>query len=450
MELKKLKEKLRKKFPNRKHQFRNLIDEKGRKNKEMKIIGITGSYGKTTTAIIIHNYLKMLGYKSILYSSSLVDSPASYKSKHDAFEIALDSEETLLRVIEEAEVYNADFLVLEINETTIEKGIVNDVPFAVKVLTNLNSKHNLELYTEEQYVAIKKSFFENTDDTCKCIFGFQNYSKQLYDELKVINNSEKYFLSSGYVAEKYGLNKMDLFAELMFLESDLDGLRMDFRLNNCEYNLNTSLVMPYNSLNILCAIVVLQVLNLFDVNKFKNYVFELRIPGRLELIKIKNRYILIDLNLPTTLEALKKLKDDREIFGINVVVGSIGLGFDTWDNCFKTEKYIEQHKQNKKFAMEVLVKNADKVYLTENDNAGQNVIDICLELKEYINNRIESEIIEDRYSAIKKAILDSHEGDVIFISGRGNRRIMCTSNKKMKFIRDIDMVNKVLKEIEWK
>ena len=87
----------------------------------------------------------MLGYKSILYSSSLVESPISFKSKNDAFEIALDSEETLLEIIEEAELYDADFLVLEINEMTIEKGFLDDIPFTVRVLTNLNPKHNFTL-----------------------------------------------------------------------------------------------------------------------------------------------------------------------------------------------------------------------------------------------------------------------------------------------------------------
>ena len=50
---------------------------KPKEDKEPKIIGITGSRGKSTTAYIVHEYLKFLGYKSILYSSLGIDSPAS-------------------------------------------------------------------------------------------------------------------------------------------------------------------------------------------------------------------------------------------------------------------------------------------------------------------------------------------------------------------------------------
>ena len=77
MKLLKLKEKLEKKQIKKrtlKAEFRS-VNKKI--NNNIKIIGITGSRGKSTTAIIIHNYLKYLGYKSVLYSSATVDSPAS-------------------------------------------------------------------------------------------------------------------------------------------------------------------------------------------------------------------------------------------------------------------------------------------------------------------------------------------------------------------------------------
>lgn len=451
MKLNEVKEKLKNKYPKFEYKHKkidNMEKNQNRYNGQLQIIGITGSYGKTTTAILVHKYLKMLGYRSILYSSSLVESPISFKSKNDAFEIALDSEETLLEIIEESELYDADFLVLEINEMTIEKDFLNDIPFTVRVLTNLNPKHNLELYTEEEYVTLKKLFFTNIDENCKCVFGFQNYKKDLFEEFKVINNSEKYFFSSGHVAEIYGLDKKDLFCELTHINSDLDGLNMTFKLNDNEYSLSTSLIMPYTSLNILCACTILKVLNLFDYKKFQTFIKDVKIPGRLELIKVKNRFILIDLNLTKTLEALKQFKDERKLVNIRVVVGAVGVGFKRWNDCFKTDKYLNQHTKNKKYAMDFLVNNADKVYLTENDNAAQSVLEICQELSKYIDNRLETEIIENRYSAIKKAITDSEEGDVIFISGRGNRSKLCHTKNNMKFIKDIDIVKKILEEIE--
>lgn len=67
--------------------------------------------------------------------------------------------------------------------------------------------------------------------------------------------------------------------------------------------------------------------------------------------------------------------------------------------------------------MEVLREKTDYVYLTESDNGKEKVIDICLELEGYLEGKVFSKIIEDREQAIKEAIVNSKEGDVIFISG---------------------------------
>lgn len=60
--------------------------------KDLKIIGITGSRGKSSTAYIVHEYLKQLGYKSVLYSSVKVDSPASFTNPNEAVEVAILNE----------------------------------------------------------------------------------------------------------------------------------------------------------------------------------------------------------------------------------------------------------------------------------------------------------------------------------------------------------------------
>ena len=94
--------------------------------------------------------------------------------------------------------------------------------------------------------------------------------------------------------------------------------------------------------------------------------------------------------------------------------------------------------------MDVLSKYADFVYLTECDNASETVKEICLELVDYLDGNIEYAIIENRETAIKKAYLESEENDVIFISGRGNRKIMCNSATTTKLIKDSDIVRNLI------
>lgn len=449
MKLIKLKENLEKKQIKRREirkEFKNSYRQQG---SELKIIGITGSRGKSTTALMIHNYLKFLGYKSTLYSSVMVDSPASFLKKDEAYEVAVRDEESLISIIDEVEAYGADYLVLEVNESTLAKGFLKDVPFDVRVLTNLNPKHNLEQYTEVEYVELKKSFFKDIDDECKCIFGFQDYSKELLDDLLQLNNYPKFICSSNYIATLKGLEKDKVTCLLTGLDIDIYGMKLQFNINGNSYKMETSLMMSYNALNILTALTVLESLGVLDVIKFEQTLDKLLIPGRAEVFRVNERLIVVDTHLPAMLDCLKVLKEQGKINKIKVVVGSMGHGYKHWEERFKTEEFAKQRKEVRKYAMNLLKDVVDYVYLTESDSGKENVMDICAELQSYLDKNISSTIIVDREEVIKQAILDSQEGDVVFISGRGNRRVLCNSETTFKLVKDSEVVEKVIRELGW-
>ena len=138
LKLKNLKDKLLNKNLKNVRLVKKMHNTNREKNNDLVIIGVTGSCGKTSTCVMIHEYLKFLGYKSVLYSSSTVDSPTSFIKKNEAFEVPVKSESSLLSIINEVEAYGADYLVLEVNDSTLEKGFLKDVDFDVRVLTNLN------------------------------------------------------------------------------------------------------------------------------------------------------------------------------------------------------------------------------------------------------------------------------------------------------------------------
>lgn len=451
MKLEKLKQKLEK-MNLKKRKFNKEYQKKAkakRKTSDTKIIGITGSRGKSTTALIIHNYLKSLGYRSVLYSSVMVDSPASILKKNEAYEVALRDEKELLSIIDEVEAYDADYLVLEINESTIAKGFLRDVPFDVRVLTNLSPKHNLDQYTEKEYVELKKMFFKDITHECKCVLGFQDYEKELLEEFLQLNDYPKYISTSNYVANVKGVSKDKITCLLTGLETDIDGMQLEFNLRGKNYTLDTNVMMSYNAFNILTAITTLDVLNVLSISKFEKELNKLNIPGRAEVYKANGRLVVIDAHLPAMLESLKKLKDEGKISRIKVVIGSMGHGYKYWEDRFKTEKFALQRKQARKYAMELLNNVADYVYITESDSGKESALAICEELGSYLNDETPFTIVVDRENAIKKAITESKPGDVIFISGRGNRRVLCNSETTMKLIKDSDVVQAVLNKLGW-
>lgn len=450
LNLKKLKDKLTNKNLNNVRLIKKMYNTNEDNNKDLVIIGVTGSRGKTSTCVMIHEYLKYLGYKSVLYSSSTVDSPTSFIKKGEAFEVPVKNETSLLSIINEVEAYNADYLVLEVNDSTLEKGFLKDVDFDVRVLTNLNPLHNLEHYTKEEYVNLKKSFFQNINEDSKCVIGLQDYNKELFNELLNLNNNKKYTFTSDYIANVKNVDK-NVFTTLLYdMNNNLNGLKLKLYLENENIEIDTKLVLSYNAMNILCVLTTLKALDVLDIEKFKKYIYNIKIPGRSITYNANNRLIVVDTHLGKTLECLQELKDKNIVENIKVVTGSLGTNFKTWDERFKSKRYLDYVKPSRIYAMELLKKYADYAYLTENDNASESVLEICQELQSYLEDVIPSTIVEDREKAIKKAILESNPYDVIFISGRGNRRTLCTTKDKMKLLKDEDVVAKVLKELKWK
>lgn len=409
-----------------------------------------GISGKSTTAVILHENLKALGYKSVLYSSAMVDSPASFLKKNEAYEVAVKNEEALLSIINAAEVYGADFLILEINESTLEKGFLDDVDFDVRVLTNLNPKHNLERYSEEKYVSLKKSFFENINDDCKCVIGLQDYDKKLFDELLSLNNCEKLTFTSNYIANVKGVNPLNITCLLTELDSSLEGLSMRVVSDNKKYDFDTKVIARHNAMNFVCVMTILKALNVFDLKTFKKCVKNIKIPGRSEDYNISGRYVIIEPHMAKMLETRKEFKDNGLVNIIKVVVGSMGHGYKNWDKRLKTQEFKESRTKVRKYAMDLLKQYADFVYLTESDNASELVLDICTELQNNLEGKVPSVIVEDREEAIKHAIAESNEGDVILISGRVNRRVSCNSETTIKLVKDSEVVEKVLEKLNRK
>ena len=126
----------------------------------------------------------------------------------------------------------------------------------------------------------------------------------------------------------------------------------------------------------------------------------------------------------------------------------MGHGYKHWDARFKTEECALQRKEVRKYAMNLLKDVVDYVYITESDSGKENALDICKELESYQDGKVPSTIIVNREEAIEQAICESKEGEIVFISGRGNRRVLCNGENTMKLLKDSDVVKKVLEQFK--
>ncbi|MCM1513784.1 MAG: Mur ligase family protein [Anaeroplasma bactoclasticum] len=421
------------------------------KQSHVKLIGITGSRGKSTTAYLVHAYLKSLGYKALLYSSIAIDAKMGYYPQNEASETPVYHDEILYQIIEEAERDDVDYIVLEVNETILEKGLMKDMPFTIRALTNINPKHNDEQYGSDDYVKLKYSFFQDipNPDTCTRVIGLtDSMTKDEFDTIKALHYAPTYTYSSQYLCRVKNVDYNAVDVLLYEMDNSIEGLQFKLKVDGTTSEVSTHLLMNYNAMNMTCAIAILQALGVYQTHLFNQCVRDIQIPGRMEVIKAKGRTIAIDLFLNPALETFCALQKKGQINQIRVVTGAIGTGFQYWNDMFKTDQFVSKRHEARQFAMDIVKQYADIAYLTENDQAAESVLDICQELQGYLGE-LPSYIITDRKEAIRKAIEDSAENDLILITGRGNKRTLCDSATTMKIIKDAEIVKHILKEKGW-
>ncbi len=434
--LKKLKEK------NGKRIYKESKEKK--EDKKIKIIGITGSKGKSSIAYMLYEYLTKIGKRSILYSSIMIMSPYSIRVNKKAVERAIYDDTCLQDAIEEAGIYNAEYIILEINETTIENKVIESLEFDIKVLTNIEPTQNEMV---KDYVEIKKAFLKDNSKAKKIMFVGSKETKELQEEIKdkkVITYSSKYLIA------KYKLENIDYVLEEINSPKGrhvLDEMAIKIRYKQKTKEYLTNKVSGYYALNIMCLKAIIHQLKEEREEEFEEYIKALKIPGRDEIIKYKERRIIITLFLEPLLESLKQYQKEGKIDRIIVVTGTTGTKFVGWDKYYESKEYLEQHNYDISYAYNYIIENGNKLYITTSDIGNENIQETNKKIKDIIEGKIEYKIIENREEAIKDAIIESEKKDVIVISGRGNKEEMCINNKIILF-NDMKKAQAIIESME--
>lgn len=400
----------------------------------MKIIGISGSKGKTTVAYLLHLYFNNINKTNLIYSS--LD-----------YEVAVPNNDRLNEILEEAKEKDIEYLILEINEEYIDK-IDLDI-FDYKVLTNVSVITKVNEY--EEYKNRLLSFYDNNSINILC------YSPEIgKDEyLSFINKLDnKTLFGSCYEVEKYEISK-DLFYSLIYNDNkpidDINGISFSILSEGKEIRIKSKMMFDFNAYNINCLYALINTLKIYEEDIFLKTIDSPIIPGRCELIKINNRTIIITMSIIPILEYLYNYKNQRLINNIILIIGSIGIGHNTWSEEYNSKVQEEKLKQARRYAMNYASLYSDFIYLTSSDPASTSPVTIANEMESYlINNNYYNTLIEiDRYKSIKSSFLNSKPGDVIVISGRGNRKKYIKENTEYSFS-DLDLVSQAMKELGWK
>ena len=353
---------------------------------EYRIIGITGTNGKTSTTTIIYNYLKQLNIDSILIGSNGIF--------FDEEKIEINNTTPSLTEIYDAILIHSKKQRKQIKYLIIEcssQGIRNNRLFGLKFdaigFTNITKDHLDFHKNTSDYVFSKALLFNSLKDNAKVIINKKNCYYELLESICPID------------VISYGINGMYSYT---IKDSNSLGSTFDILDSDNSVNLSTILLGEFQVENILLAYTILKKLNV-EMKLFKQFIANFKnVPGRLTKYIIKDKIIYLDYGhtinaVEVVFEQLKK--ENKKIWTVT------GCG----GNRDKTKRPI---------IGEIATRESHYVIFTEDNNRGELFEDIVNDILAgvKINNY---NVIQNRFEAIKFVIKNLKSDDVLLLLGKG-------------------------------
>lgn len=374
---------------------------------KMNVIGITGTNGKTTIAWIIRSiishfnkcgYIGTMGY---YYGEKINDS---------SLNLTTPKSDELFRIAKEMYDYGCKTLVLEASSEGLSTNRLDQVNFSTGVFNNLSGEHFDVHGTMENYFKAKCILFDMLGNTGKAIINIDDeYGRRLFDYSKAVNISYAIDRKADYQA---------INVKLYNNHSEFDLLHDDKT-----YHIKTNMLAKFNIYNLLAVIAVLNENN-YSIESILPYLENVELtPGRCQLIDVGQDFNVV-VDYAFTPNSFEKVFDYAEsITGKNSkIIAVFGAAGD------------RDHNRRPGTAA-VADKRADKVILSYDDPASEDMMEILIDLKSYFKN-IEPEIILDREKAIEKAVSYAGKGDTILLLGKGNDEFFLDKNGRIPYISD--------------
>ncbi len=359
--------------------FKNIL-------KKVKLVGVTGTNGKTTTANLVYQILNNSGNKAGFIGTGKIE----YDGK--IFEQNLTTPDTVnfFYLVNEMIKTGVKYIVMEVTAHALDLNKLYGLKFEVGIFSNLSQDHLDYFNTMGKYAM------------CKLKFLKKRYSKHC-----VINTDDKYgemFAKiSDSIVHTYGISRP---AQNFAMDLNLSLTSSSFIANVFDhvFDIKSNLLCKFNVYNELSAMVTAKILGVDDDFIVKTLENVKKIEGRMNFYKLKNGAVAI-IDFAHTPEALESVLVSLKNLCQKRIICVFGCGGD--------RDKLKRSKMGR-----LACAYADYVFVTSDNPRSEDPLKIIADITDgiFIQNY---EIDENRTRAIEKAVQMSNSGDVILIAGKG-------------------------------
>jgi UDP-N-acetylmuramoyl-L-alanyl-D-glutamate--2,6-diaminopimelate ligase len=397
----------------------------GHPERKLKLTGVTGTNGKTTTAFLLESILRADNRKTLLLGTIEIHLAGQVL----AAEHTTPEADDLYGLLAQAVANGVDEAVMEVSSHGLEQGRVWGLPYEVAVFTNLTQDH-LDFHgTMDAYFAAKQKLFVeggtgagaprmaviNIDD---------EYGRMLAQQLQ----------ASSTTLVTYGMSAGDCHAEqLQFIAT---GSRFLLCSPAGRVQIETALAGRVNVGNILAAAAAAQARGVSLETIAAGVRALSMVPGRFQQVQCGQPFAVV-VDYAHTDDALRNLtRMARELVqGSGRVITLFGCGGD-------------RDRTKRPLMAKAAAENSDLIILTSDNPRSEDPQAILKDAEAGLAGaRTDYRIVADRAEAIREAIAHARDGDIVLLAGKGHEKTQTLRSGVVPFD-DVEVARRVLKELQ--
>ncbi len=372
----------------------------GNPSHELKVVGVTGTNGKTTIATLLYDLVRSMGYKAGLISTVVYKVGAREIVSTHTTPDAIRLNAMMREMVDEG----CEYCFMECSSHAIVQHRIGGLRFVGGLFTNITHEHLDYHKTFAEYIRVKKSFF---DALPKSAFALVNCDDRNGEVMLQNTKASRYTLSLQKLAD-FRAKVVEMMTEGMELRIDNREVWVQFlgRFN------------AYNLLTVYGAAVLLG----FDKEAVLEHLSMLRpVSGRFETVIAKDgTTAVVDFaHTPDALGNIIKTIDELRQSGQRLIV-VCGCGGD-------------RDKTKRPVMGGMAAKMADVAIFTSDNPRTENPEDILREMEAGVEAGDKYLKITDRHEAIKTAVMLAEPRDIILLAGKGHENYQIVGTEKHHF-----------------